>query len=180
VESLQSPAPTGVANPSDLRSLFAEFSPYVFRALRRFGVADADVDDACQEVFLVVHRRRGDFEGRSSIKTWIFSIAIHVAQAFRRKARERQIADVVQVEGTHENTGESAYERTQLIRMLDGALATLDDERREAFVLYELEQFTIAEVAEAMGCPLQTTYSRLTAARAQVQSVLKQRMRGAE
>jgi RNA polymerase sigma-70 factor, ECF subfamily len=184
VESLQSSAPAAAraeaAKPTDLRSLFSEFSPYVFRALRRLGVAEADVDDACQEVFLVVHRKASDFEGRSSMKTWIFSIAIHVAQSFRRKARDRHVGGAVEEEVTHGHTGESAYERAELVRMLDAALSTLDDERREAFVLYELEQFTIAEVAEALGCPLQTAYSRLMTAREQVQSILKKRMRGTQ
>ena len=61
--------------------LFREHAPYVWRVLRRLGVAEADVEDACQEVFLVVHRRAESFDGTSSVKTWIYGICVRVASS---------------------------------------------------------------------------------------------------
>jgi RNA polymerase sigma-70 factor, ECF subfamily len=159
-----------------LRVLFQEHAPHVFRALRRLGVQEADVDDACQEVFLVVHRKQGDFEGRSSVKTWIFAIAIRVALGYRRK-RSMQRADDHQ-EPSHLHTGEHAYANKQMVALLDAALTELDEDKRDAFVLYELEQCTVAEVADALSCPLQTAYSRINAAREHIQSSLRRKLKG--
>jgi RNA polymerase sigma-70 factor, ECF subfamily len=167
---------TGMPPLPSLAALFAEHAPHVFRALRRLGVREADVDDACQEVFLVVHRKQGEFEGRASIKTWIFAIAIRVAHGYRRR-RSMDRADDHQ-EPSHLETGESAYAKKQMIELLDRALGELDDDKREAFVLYELEQFTVAEVADALSCPLQTAYSRINAARDHIQASLRRKLKG--
>ena len=63
----------------DLAEIFRQYAPFAWRALRRLGVPDADVEDVCQEVFVVVHRKLGDFEGRSSLKTWIYGICPRTA-----------------------------------------------------------------------------------------------------
>ncbi|NOU29784.1 MAG: sigma-70 family RNA polymerase sigma factor [Polyangiaceae bacterium] len=162
--------------PPNLSEIFRANGPFVYRALRRLGVREADMDDACQEVFIVVHRRYGDFEGRSSLRTWLYGIAVRVASAFRRRAHNKRETMESSPDAEDAANAESDYQKRQLLQMLDEALSTLDDDKRAAFVLYEVEELTMAEVAEALGCPLQTAYSRLTVARERVQKVLLRKM----
>ncbi len=148
----------------DLRQLFDEHARYIWRALRHLGVADADIEDICQEVFLVAHRKLSEFQGRSSPRTWLYGIALRVASDYRRRGyirRERAVADVSElVERRDDRTPEG--ESRQLLGKL---LALLEADKREVLVLYELEGFTMKEVADMLGCPLQTAYSRLYSAR---------------
>ena len=169
------PAADGAAAPGrpalDFRAIFAENAPYVWRALRSLGVAEGDVEDACQEVFLVVHRRLDDYDPRHAVRTWLYGICLRVAAAHRRRAhvrREHAVADVP--DAACDAAQHEALERARLRAELDAALAELDDDKRAAFVLYELEGLPVAEVARAMGCPLQTAYSRLVAARKHVEA----------
>lgn len=149
------------------REIFDALAPYVWRTLRRLGVHDADVDDMCQEVFVVVHRRLADFSGTSSVRTWVYGIALRVASQHRRGARNRREDITSSVpEASLPALQEDAVHREELLGRLARALDRLDEHRRTVFVLYELEEMTMKEVAEVLGCPLQTAYSRLHAARA--------------
>ena len=73
--------------PHDLAAIFREHAPYVWRVLRRMGVREADVEDVTQEVFVVVHRRLPEFEGRSAMRTWIYGICLRVASDHRRRGK---------------------------------------------------------------------------------------------
>ncbi|HEX4474217.1 MAG TPA: sigma-70 family RNA polymerase sigma factor [Polyangiaceae bacterium] len=151
------------------REIFETHAPYVWRTLRRLGVHDADAKDMCQEVFVVVHRRLPDFEATSSVKTWVYGIAIRVASQYRRRARHRSeelSADLPEVSVPPEQ--EIDFRRREFLGRLDRALDRLDHHKRSVFVLFELEDMTMNEVAQTLGCPLQTAYSRLHAARALV------------
>ncbi|MFO0759273.1 MAG: sigma-70 family RNA polymerase sigma factor [Byssovorax sp.] len=152
---------------------FAEYAPFVWRSLRRLGVREADVEDVCQEVFLVVHRRLADFEGRSSLRTWIYGICLRSAARYRRRPhRGREDIASTPPEQTVAPTQDDDLERRQALAQLDRALDELDDDKRAVFVLYELEELTMAQIAEAAGCPIQTAYSRLHAARRIVTAAL--------
>ncbi len=138
----------------------------VWRTLARLGVASAHLDDAAQEVFLTVHRRLGDFEGRSSVKTWLTGITLKVASTWRRSAQRR--GDAVPLDPTVPAAGGAPDEvatRREALAQLQRILAALPDEQREVFVLMELEQQSAPEVAEALGLNVNTTYSRLRLAR---------------
>lgn len=129
------------------------------------------MDDAVQDVFLVVHRRLPEFEARSQLKTWLFGIALRVSREHRRAARRNleRMADPGVVEADDlPNRTESPYERTErreAAALLHQVLATMNDERRSVFVLVELEQMTVPEVATALGIKLNTAYTRLRDAR---------------
>ncbi|HEX5100849.1 MAG TPA: sigma-70 family RNA polymerase sigma factor [Polyangiaceae bacterium] len=149
----------------DFDHVLAESTPFVWRVLGRLGVARADIPDLCQEVFLVVHRRRHDYDGRP-VRAWIYGICTRTAADYRKRAFRR-----------HEDLPESLPERAvdppqeavldavRALARLEGVLAELDQGMREVFVLYELEELTMKEVASIVDCPLQTAYSRLHAAR---------------
>jgi RNA polymerase sigma-70 factor, ECF subfamily len=148
----------------DVAAAFREHGPFVWRALRALGVADGEVDDLCQEVFVVVHRRRGDFEGRSSLRTWLYSICLRKAAAHRRRRREVPVEEVPEGPSSKPGPHEQLV-RNEGCRLLDEAIEFLDEDKRAVFVLYEIEELTMAEVAEVVDCPLQTAFSRLHAAR---------------
>lgn len=157
-------------NPADsqpsLRTVFDEHARYVIRTLRHFGVREADVEDVAQEVFVAVHRKLPEFEGRSKLRTWLYAICLRVASDHRRRAyvvRERA-TDNPPVD-TGERTGDEADTSLESRAFVQQLLGELDDDKRAVLVLYEIEGLTMREVAEVIGCPLQTAYSRLHAAR---------------
>jgi RNA polymerase sigma-70 factor, ECF subfamily len=152
--------------------VFQEHGPYVWRALRRLGVAEADADDVCQDVFIVVHRKLATFR-RGSLRTWLYGICLRVASEHRRRPyrRREHVVEAVPDAGV-DASQEDEIERRRALALLDEALSLLDDDKRAVFVLFELEQVPMAEVAEAAGCPLQTAYSRLHAARKIVEAAL--------
>jgi RNA polymerase sigma-70 factor (ECF subfamily) len=150
----------------DFKHVFVECSRFVWRVLARLGVSERDVPDACQEVFLVVHRRLGDFDAtRSSLRSWVYGICMRVASDYRRRSPSRretaeELADIAVLSAQEANVDERrAWQK--LARVLD----EMDAPKRQAFVLYDLEALPMAEVAAILECPLQTAYSRLHAAR---------------
>jgi RNA polymerase sigma-70 factor (ECF subfamily) len=152
-------------------AVFKECAPFVWRALRRLGVREADVEDVCQEVFVVVHRRLGTFQGQSSVRTWVYGICIRVASDYRRRphhAREQAMDEAPQLSVPAEQDTE--LDRRRALAWLDRVLETLDDQKRAVFVLYEIENVAMADVAAAAGCPVQTAYARLYAARKHVEA----------
>lgn len=164
----------------DFRALFDAEVAFVWRVLRRHGVPERELEDACQEVFLVVHRRLGEFEGRSSLRTWIYGIAARVAAATRRKARlTREALSERPPEASFDpDTLERLDQKTQLA-WVEQALATLPAERREVFALYELEHMTMAEVAAALEIPENTALYRLYGAREDIRKFIERARRGA-
>jgi RNA polymerase sigma-70 factor (ECF subfamily) len=160
-----------------LEGIFSEHAAYVWRLLGRLGVPPRDVPDVCQEVFITVHRRLPEFEGRSSVKTWLFGICYRLAQSYRRSSRARELpADELtfstdeQGSGTSESNPEMQVDTERAKALLEHSLNLLDDEKRVVFVLYELEELSMPEVAEAVGCPVSTAYSRLHAARKSIKA----------
>jgi RNA polymerase sigma-70 factor (ECF subfamily) len=160
--------PASKPKKADFHALFSEHAGFVWRALKRHGVPAQDLEDGCQEVFLVVHRRHCEFAGRSTFRTWLYGIAVRVATSLRRKAHVReQLADDPS-ELAFEPAQERALEHKQRLSWLDHVLRELDDEKREAFVLYELEGMNVAELAQATDVPQATALSRLHQAREEV------------
>ena len=146
--------------------LFRDHSDRVWRTLLRLGVREGDVDDVLQEVFLVVHKQLATFEGRSQISTWIYGICARVASDYRRKAvHRREILGHETADEIDPRTPDDHMAQRDAQRTLDNILAPLDDEKREVFVLFEVEKLSMQEVADALGCPVQTAYYRLYAAR---------------
>ncbi len=146
----------------NFRELYdAQFS-FVWRSLRRLGVLETDLGDASQEVFLVVHRKLAEFEGRSKITTWIFGICLRIAADRRRSAaRDRR----------HQSPEEHVIADNSFSRSRDAAhlvgelLGRLPYEQRVVFVMFELEGFSGDEIAELLAVPVGTVRSRLRLAR---------------
>lgn len=159
--------------------MFDAHAAFVWRVLVRHGVNARDLEDACQEVFLVVHTRLGEFEQRSTLRTWIYGIAVRVALSFRRKAgRKREDLSAAPPELALEAPQlEDTLSREQLT-LIERALGALSADKREVFALYELEGMTMAEVASTLGIPENTALYRLYAARDEIRSALLRHERG--
>lgn len=156
------------------RELYQDNAAFVWRSLRRLGVAPAHLEDACQEVFVVVHRKLASFDGQSP-RSWLFAIALRVAADHRKRAFVRREQATGDVEGEVVSAPQhAAVERVQAREFLEKVLDELDDDKRAVFVLFELEGLGMNEIALAVGCPLQTAYSRLHAARRRVRALVQQ------
>jgi RNA polymerase sigma-70 factor (ECF subfamily) len=165
-----------VVSDLDVCRVFREHSGLVERVLRRHGVAERDLPDAQQEVFLVVHRKLPEFEQRSLLSTWLYRITVNVASEFRRKAcnRHEQLALDASTPRSHVNGLDALERRDQLAAVLR-ALDKLDADKREVLVLYDLLELPMHEVASRLGCPLKTAFSRLYAGRRQILAELRER-----
>lgn len=153
----------------DFERVFSRNLDYAARALRNFGVRDSDVEDVCQEVFLIVHRRLPELDRPASLRTWIYKICWRVAANYRRRTHRPEREHVpLDREPATDPGQESALEAEHARRRLAGILDALDPNTRAVFVLYELEELPMREVVEVVGCPLQTGYSRLRSARKQL------------
>ena len=137
----------------------------VWRALRYLGVPEQDLPDASQEVFTVVHRKLPGFRGDARPETWLYGIALRVASRFRQRARHREelVAELPELP-TGPTQERDAGQRAAR-RLIRRALDTLDPAQREVFILSEIEQLPMTDVARAVGCPLFTAYSRRRIAR---------------
>lgn len=144
---------------------------FVWRTARRLGVGESDVSDVAQEVFLVVHRRLESFEQRGSVKTWLYGILRRVVSDYRRTQR-RKPSMVGRVEAVEPdawpcgaNDPAQDAEQREAMRLVSTLLDELDDDKREAFVLAELEGMTTTEIAEALDANPNTVASRIRAGR---------------
>lgn len=154
--------------------IFTSHCPYVLRVLRHLGVAARDVEDVAQEVFLVLHRRLDTYAGRGTLRAFIYGICLRTASDYRRRAVVRREipsdappCDSVPPEQLEAASGARARKR------LAALLAQLDEPKLHVFVLYELEELPMREVARAVGCTVPTAYARLAAARRKLRSIIR-------
>ena len=162
----------------DFDAVYSEHFAFVWRNLRRLGVPESSLRDAAQEVFLVVHRRLGDFEGRAPLRSWIYSIVTRVARQDRRTRSRKELRDVEDPD-TVADRGESGPERNaergEALRVVLELIAELDEDKRTAVILADLEDMTVPEIAEAVGANVNTVYSRLRAGRSELRAALERR-----
>lgn len=153
------------------RQIVRDYGAFVWRTLRHQGVVERDLEDASQEVFVIVFRKLSLLERPSSLRAWIYGITIRVAAGHRRRLRthhEVLVNELPDVSAADSPEADRLHARRQLVELL----ARLDDDKRAVFVLHELEGLGMEEIAEIVGCPVGTGYSRLLAARKQILSML--------
>lgn len=159
----------GRARRARLATLYSTHFQDVWRWLAALGVPAADVPDLTQDVFVAAYRALDGFEGRASERTWLFGIASNLASARRRKAStRREVLDDAPDPPDEGRGPDGAVELRQAHDLLTRALASLPEEQRVTFTLYELAGYTGQAIAELMGVPEQTVYWRLRAAREHV------------
>jgi RNA polymerase sigma-70 factor (ECF subfamily) len=150
------------------RQLYDEQFRFVWRSLRRIGVAESDVADAVQDVFVVVHRKLGDFEGKAKVTTWLFGICVRVASDRRRLAHTRRELPTENVEIARLDADAAVggpSDARDARALLETILDRMSDEQRIVFTLFELQGLTGEEIADLLDVPLGTVRSRLRLAR---------------
>ena len=171
--------PPAAALGDELRAIYrAEFS-YVVQSLRRLGVQERDLPDVAHDVFVVVHRILAQYDRSRPLRPWLFGVAFRVASEHRRRAqnqRESVKADIDDVD-TRTRPDASAQE-AQKRRMVVAALQELDIDKRTVFIQHELDGTPVPAIAEALGIPVNTAYSRLRLARAEFAAAIR-RIQGA-
>lgn len=159
--------PPARAVPS-FQELCGRYFEFVWKCARAFGARSDEIDDVVQDVFLVVQRRGADLKDERLARSWIYGIARRVVSSHRRKRRGRDARggepDVDSLSSSEPSPFAAAERNSEvgvLLRLLDG----LDERKREVFVLSEILEMSGTEIAETIGVPMNTVYSRLRAAR---------------
>lgn len=148
---------------------------FVWRVLRRLGVPAAALDDATQEVFVVVHRRWGDLDPDAAERSWLYGIARRVAADMHRKQRRarRKLDALPQPEAPQPL--EQTLERAEAADVVRSFLQSLDEGHRMVFVLCDVEGMTAPEVSDTLGIKVNTVYSRLRNSRRRFEKVVARR-----
>lgn len=178
IPRITTPTPTPDDAPLDVTLVHNKYGEFVWRTLHRMGVRSPHVEDVYQEVFLVVHRRLGTFRGQCAITTWLYEICFRVAAGYRRKAhfkREELVSDWSQLDlaTSTESSPERKLQTSRKAKQLEQILDSLPLEYRVVFVMFEIEGMTCEEIAEGLGAPVGTVYSRLHRARKRFARSLK-------
>jgi RNA polymerase sigma-70 factor, ECF subfamily len=153
-----------------VRQLVTEHIDFVWRSLRALGVAPADCDDGCQKVWCVVARKVASIEPGKE-RSFVFSVVMRVASDMRRSAqaqRSASLGDALPLDNdliSAEPSAEEHCDRQRARAMLEQMLGNLPWEQRVVFVMFEVEELGLQEIAEALSVPRGTVASRLRLAR---------------
>jgi len=167
------------ASAPTVGEIYAEHAKFVWRNLRRLGVPATGIEDAVQDVFLVIHRQLPEFAGRSSLRTWIFGIVLRVASRQRERLRNNQQrytsmpGEALDVITANEQGPLDLLIERQAADLVYGVLDEMDEEKRTILVMVELEQMSVVEAAEVLEIKLNTAYTRLRLARIALEANLK-------
>jgi RNA polymerase sigma-70 factor (ECF subfamily) len=162
-----------VPEPDAFAAVYDHYHASVWRTLVCLGVPPMSLDDAVQEVFLVVHRRLGDPARYGSLKAWIYAIARRVAWHHHRALERRTRRLALVREGDPPPSPEDELVRSEALEAMARFLDTLPPEQREVFVLAEIEGLGAADIARVVEAPLNTVYSRLRLARSRFEAAAR-------
>jgi len=164
-----SASPEANAVLPSFRSVYDDYFDFIWTCTRRLGVPTEAVDDVVQEIFVVVHARLKTLERPASLRSWLYGVVRRTVSTYHRARRVRSAREVLDPFDHHAIAVQPSPLDLALlsdeIRLLWRLLGELDPLKRELFVLAELEEMTMPEIAEAIGIPLNTAYSRLRVAR---------------
>ena len=171
------PSARHVATTPPFASVYERYFDFVWASVRRLGVDPADVDDVVQEVFVVIHARLHTVEQPDSLRSWVYGVVRRTVSGFRRSQRSDGTSDAAQAELERSReiaqaTPLTLTEQQSQVNLLWALLAELDEPKREVFILAEVEEMTVPELAAALEIPVNTAYSRLRAARQAFEAAL--------
>jgi RNA polymerase sigma-70 factor (ECF subfamily) len=158
----------------DLAAVFDEHFGYVWKSLRRLGVAERDLEDLAHEVFLRVHERLHEYDPARPMRPWLFAFAYRVAAEHRRRPSHRMeaVGFATEAPDPRPRADERLADAEQRA-LFRAALERLDVDRRAVLVLHHVDGVPVAEIAHALGVPVNTAYSRLRLAREQLACAVK-------
>lgn len=149
-------------------SIYDNHAQFVWLTLQRMGIWPSDLEDACQDVFIVVHRRLHTYDREAKLTAWLFGICLKVAAAYRRRAHRSKEQLTNEEPAGVEHEGQSPEARAaanQFRQRMQTWLDRLDLEHRAVFVMFEIDGMPCDEIAGQLGIPVGTVYSRLHHAR---------------
>jgi RNA polymerase sigma-70 factor, ECF subfamily len=166
-----------MGSPQALQELYVSQLQYVWNSLRRLGVPPSDVEDLAHEVFMRAFRMYDRYDPARPIRPWLFGIAYHVAIDFMRLSRHRtelsqddgELPAIADPAPGPDQEASRSEERGVLLRLLE----SMDADRRSVLMLHELSGHSVPEIAEALGVPVNTAYSRLRLARADFEAAVE-------
>jgi RNA polymerase sigma-70 factor (ECF subfamily) len=161
------------AAPLDFDDVFRTHFSRVARTMRSLGVDSAAIDDATQDVFVILHRKLHEFEGRSALATWIYAVTFRVAQNHRRKSRFRAHEPLSGTEPELSADPGERFAEGQAAEFVQRFWSTWSEAKRDAFVLCVVEGRSPPEVAELLGITLSTLYSRVAVTRKEFRRELR-------
>jgi len=165
--------------------LVVRYQDALFNGICRMVSRREDAEDLTQESFLKAYRGIGSFEGRSSLYTWLYAIALHVVISYRRKVGSRRNLNPVSFHQAADKNGRSfdvmddaqrpdaVAEQHEHRERIDQAIAQLEDDYRAVVVMRDIEGFDYQTIARLLGCPQGTVKSRLHRARLALREQLK-------
>lgn len=166
------PVPAPAPPAPKLPEIYDTHFGYIWTILRRLGVWERDLEDATHDVFLVVHRRIGDYDPSRPLRPWLAGIATRVASEFRRRAHNRRevVSEDTEMEAAsvHQRPAPSAEESLsdkEKRALVQKGLDALDEDRRAVLVMHDIEGHAMPEIADALSVNVNTLYARLRAAR---------------
>jgi RNA polymerase sigma-70 factor (ECF subfamily) len=162
-------------------SIYHQYFDFVWAMTLRLGVSRAAVDDVVQEIFMVIHARLGTLREPASLRSWIYGIVRRTVSDHHRSQRTRAVfgstlAAEADLRQTSPQTPLDLTEQSDQVKVLQSLLDELDEAKREVFVLAEIEELSVPEIAEALAIPVNTAYSRLRLAREAFEQRLSRRL----
>lgn len=153
-------------NEESFRKLVEANMRRVYGLALRFTRRHEEADEIAQETFIKAYKALGRFRGNSSFGTWVYRIAVNNCLSRRRKAIRFQETEIgedfhAQLPDTHSPSQERLAMGSQTRRLVGEALENLSNQQRMMFVMKHLQQKTIAEIAEIMGCAQGTVKQQL-------------------
>ncbi|MGH1348401.1 MAG: RNA polymerase sigma factor [Nannocystales bacterium] len=156
----------GSSSALDLATIYDDHASFVWRVAKRLGVPDGALEDVMHDVFVIVHRRIDDYDGRAAITSWLYGITRGVASNRRRgRAREARRIEHAQPKPQTLPPTDDAAQRREAAAFVRRFLDRLDADKREVFTLVDLEGNSVKAVANMTGINVNTAHARLRAAR---------------
>jgi RNA polymerase sigma-70 factor, ECF subfamily len=168
------------AEPLEIRTIYESHAKFVWLSLQRLGVKSPDMDDVAQEVFLIVHRRLDTFDRNTELTSWLFGICLRVAANYRRRRRwtfEVPAGDSNDDRPSTLVAADDLLARREERHLAERALGRLGIEKRATFIMFEVEALSCEEIAKIMNVPVGTVYSRLHAARRELERAITRGLR---
>jgi RNA polymerase sigma-70 factor, ECF subfamily len=170
----------------EFSQIYGVYFGFIWSCTRRLGVSESEIDDVVQEIFMVIHSRLRTLEQPESLRSWIYGIVRRTVSTYHRAKRTKLASSATliaepEMHYPHAPSPLELAEQSDRVRLLWSLLEQLDPPKRETFVLAELEEMTVPEVASALDVPVNTVYSRLRVARQELEeALLRRRVRNSQ
>ena len=170
-------APASASALPDFATVYDRYFRFVWTSARRLGVGPEAIDDLVQEVFIVIHAKLSTVRQPDSLRSWIYGIVRRTVSSHRRSGDTGHgvlltPAAAGSVPAREPSPCDLAEQKAKLA-LLSSLLERLSDVKREVFILAELEEMSVPEIAAALEIPLNTAYSRLRHAREEFEAALE-------